>query len=244
MTTTASRCVLKSQWGWEGHPTPGRQAGSDLSPRRRSGGRADTAVRPSVHSRCNSSSRPSNCPKTDWCARGPHTSAGWLGVYRELDSQPLGSRATVDLIGRVLHDRRLLRDLDRVPTVRLMRSRLLPLAAAGCTCSTFLLLAAPRARANRDSVAGARATLVAYVAAVIAGNGTTACSLLTPAIRKQLAKADHQSNCETVIETAAELLKSRPTQATQLRSYASTAKVTLRGDTATVPIWSVAAGPR
>ncbi len=41
--------------------------------------------------------------------------------------------------------------------------------------------------------------------------------------------------CETGIETAAELLKSRPTQAAQLRSYASTVKVTLYGDTATVP---------
>ena len=102
---------------------------------------------------------------------------------------------------------------------------MLDFPALGCASS-------PR---EQGSVAGARATLVAYVAAVIAGNGTTACSLLTPAIRKQLAKADHQSNCETVIETAAELLKSRPTQAAQLRSYASTAKVTLRGDTATVP---------
>ena len=100
-----------------------------------------------------------------------------------------------------------------------MRSRLLPLAAV---CCTFAHLSCSWLRlepAANSSVAGARATLVAYVAAVIAGNGTTACSL---PIRKQLAKADHQSSCETVIETAAELLKSRPTQAAQFRSYAST----------------------
>jgi hypothetical protein len=99
------------------------------------------------------------------------------------------------------------------------------LPALGCASS---------ARAQR-SVAGARATLVAYVAAVIAGNGTAACSLLTPAMAAQLAKADHQSSCETVIQIAAVLLRSRPSEAAQLRSYASTVKVTLHGDAATVP---------
>ncbi len=66
---------------------------------------------------------------------------------------------------------------------------------------------------------------------MIAGNGTTACPLVAPASRRQLAKADDQSSCETVVETAAELLKSRPTQAAEPRSYPSTVEVTLYGDT-------------
>ena len=162
---------------------------------------------PSVQSRCNSSSRRSSGPKTDWCARGPHTPAGSWRVHRKLHSQPLGSRPTVDLIGPVLHDRGLLRDVGRIPSVRLMRSRLLPLGAVCCSLLAFPALGcASSSRAHR-SVAGARATLVAYVAAVIAGDGTTACSLLTPAMAAQLAKADHQSSCETVIQIAAVLLK-------------------------------------
>ena len=116
-----------------------------------------------------------------------------------------------------------------------MRSRLLPLGAVCCSLLAFPALGcASSSRAHR-SVAGARATLVAYVAAVIAGDGTTACSVLTPAMAAQLAKADHQSSCETVIQIAAVLLKSRPSEAAQLRSYASTVKVAVHGDTATVP---------
>jgi hypothetical protein len=50
-----------------------------------------------------------------------HWRVRW-GDHRELHSEPLGSRTTLALIGRVLHDRRLYRDLDRVPAVRLIRS--------------------------------------------------------------------------------------------------------------------------
>lgn len=116
-----------------------------------------------------------------------------------------------------------------------MRSRLLPLAAVCCTLLALPALGCASSSRAQRSVAGARVTLVAYVAAVIAGNGTTACSLLTPAMAAELAKADRQSTCETVIQIAAGLLKSRPSEAAQLRSYASTVKVTLHGDTATVP---------
>lgn len=38
-----------------------------------------------------------------------------------------------------------------------------------------------------------------------------------------------------MIQIAAEFLKARPSEAAQLRSYATTVKVTLHGDTATVP---------
>lgn len=116
-----------------------------------------------------------------------------------------------------------------------MRSRLLPLGAVCCSLLAFPALGCASSSRAQRSVAGARATLVAYVAAVIAGDGTTACSLLTPAMAAQLVKADQQSSCETVIQIAAVLLKSRPSEAAQLRSYASTVKVALHGDTATVP---------
>lgn len=116
-----------------------------------------------------------------------------------------------------------------------MRARLLPVAAACCTLLAFPALGCASSLREQRSVAGVRATLVAYVDSVIAGNGTTACSLLTPAVAAQLAKADHQSSCATVIQIAAYFLKLRPTQAAQLRSYASTVKITLHGDTATVP---------
>lgn len=58
---------------------------------------------------------------------------------------------------------------------------------------------------------------------------------MTPAMAAQLAKADNQSSCETVIQIGAGFLKLRPTEAAQLRSYASAVKITLHGDTATVP---------
>jgi hypothetical protein len=50
------------------------------------------------------------------------------GDHRELHSEPLGRRATLALIDRVLHDRGLCRDLDRVPPVRLIRSERRPCA--------------------------------------------------------------------------------------------------------------------
>lgn len=92
--------------------------------------------------------------------------------------------------------------------------------------------ASPRAQ---RSVAGVRATLGAYDTALLAGNGRTACSLLTAVAQKELAKANHVSSCEKVIELGAQALKSNPRQAAQVRSYAAKVKVTLHGDTATVP---------
>ncbi len=80
-----------------------------------------------------------------------------------------------------------------------------------------------------------RATLGAYDAALLAGNGKTACSLLTAAAQKELAKANHASSCEKVIEIGGQALKSSPKQAAQVRSYASKVRGTLHGDTVTVP---------
>jgi hypothetical protein len=59
--------------------------------------------------------------------------------------------------------------------------------------------------------------------------------LLTAAAQKELARVNHISSCEKVIELAGHLLKSSPRLAARVRSYASTVKVTLHGDTATVP---------
>jgi hypothetical protein len=115
------------------------------------------------------------------------------------------------------------------------RSRQLAIVAA-----TFALLAFPglavaaNMRAQR-SVAGVRATLRAYTTALLAGNGKSGCSLLTTAGQKALAKANHATSCEKVIELTGQILKSTPKQAAEVRSYASSAKVTLHGDSATVP---------
>jgi hypothetical protein len=87
----------------------------------------------------------------------------------------------------------------------------------------------------------ARATLRAYDTALLAGNGNAGCSLLTAAAQKELARVNHVSSCEKVIEVAGHLLKSSPKLAAQVRSYASTVKVTLHGGTARCPSWVVAA---
>ncbi|MGO9909150.1 MAG: hypothetical protein ACLPY3_26090 [Solirubrobacteraceae bacterium] len=101
-----------------------------------------------------------------------------------------------------------------------------------------LLSAAPAAAANpraERTVAGVRATLSQYDTAVLAGNGRTACALLTTKARGQLAKANHAANCTDVIEAAGAALKSDPKQAAALRGYARKVHVTLHGDTATAP---------
>jgi hypothetical protein len=71
--------------------------------------------------------------------------------------------------------------------------------------------------------------------AVLAGNGRTACALLTKETRTQLAKANHLANCADVIEAAAAALKSDQKQAAAIRGYASKVHITLHGDAATAP---------
>jgi hypothetical protein len=115
------------------------------------------------------------------------------------------------------------------------RSRLLALVAVACASLAFTGVAGATSLRAQRSVAGVRATLGAYDTALLAGKGKAACSLLTAAARKELAKSNHVSSCEKVIEIAGRVLKSRPKLAARVRSYASKVKVTLRGDTATVP---------
>ena len=101
-----------------------------------------------------------------------------------------------------------------------------------------LLSAGPAAAANpraERTVAGVRATLTQYDTAVLAGNGGTACALLTRQAQAQLAKANHATNCTDVSKAAGAALKSHPTQAAALRSYARKVHITLHGDTATAP---------
>jgi hypothetical protein len=115
------------------------------------------------------------------------------------------------------------------------RSRLLAIVVAGCALLAFAgVTGAASLRAQR-SVAGVRATLRAYDTALLAGNGKAGCPLLTTAAQRELARVNHISSCEKVIELAGHLLRSSPRLAARVRSYASTVKVTLHGDTATVP---------
>jgi hypothetical protein len=115
------------------------------------------------------------------------------------------------------------------------RSRILLLTAAVCGLLAVPGLAGAASQRSQRSVAGVRATLSAYDNAILAGNAKTACSLGTAAAQKQLAKTNHVSTCEKAIDLASELLKVSPKQAAQLRGYASKVKVTLHGDSASVP---------
>jgi hypothetical protein len=66
------------------------------------------------------------------------------------------------------------------------------------TLALGLLSAGPAVGANlraERTVAGVRATLSQYDTAVLAGNGRTACALLTGQARTQLAKANHLASC-------------------------------------------------
>jgi len=114
------------------------------------------------------------------------------------------------------------------------RSRLLPLAAV-CGLLAVPSLAGATSLRGQRSVAGVRSTLAAYDNAVLAGNGKAACSLLTAGAQKEVAESNHLPSCQKSIELAGELLKVSPKQAAQLRAYASKVKVTLHGDTASVP---------
>lgn len=93
---------------------------------------------------------------------------------------------------------------------------------------------AGNARSGRN-VAGVRATIGQYDSALLAGNGKAGCALLTAGAQKQIAKQNHVASCELVFEAAAKLLKSAPKQASAIRAYASKVRVTLSGDTASVP---------
>jgi len=115
------------------------------------------------------------------------------------------------------------------------RSRLLPLAVAVCGLLALPGPAGASSLRSQRSVAGVRSTVAAYDNAVLAGKAETACALLTAAAQKQIAKTNHMSSCEKAIKFAYELLKLSPKQAAQVRSYASKVKITLRGDTASVP---------
>src|ERR1700733_11751253 len=104
--------------------------------------------------------------------------------------------------------------------------------AVGLSSAGPAFAANPRAQ---RTVAGGRATLSQYDTAVLAGNGRTACALLTKETRTQLAKANHLGNCADVIEAAGAALKSDQKQAAAIRGYASKVHITLHGDTATAP---------
>jgi len=104
--------------------------------------------------------------------------------------------------------------------------------------SSGLLSAGPALAANvraQRSVAGVRATLSQYDAALLAGNGKTGCALLTKKAQTQLAAANHASSCADVVTVTAAALKSDPKAAAELRGYASQVHVTLNGDSAIVP---------
>jgi hypothetical protein len=115
------------------------------------------------------------------------------------------------------------------------RARVLAIVIAGCALLAFPGGAGARSLRAQRSVAGVRPTLRAYDTALLAGNGKAGCSLLTAAAQKELARVNHVSSCQKVIEVAGHLLKSSPKLAAQVRSYASTVEVTPHGGTATVP---------
>jgi hypothetical protein len=115
------------------------------------------------------------------------------------------------------------------------RSRLLPLAVLVCGLLALPGLAGASSLRSQRSVAGVRSTVAAYDNAVLAGKPATACSLLTAAAQKQIAKPNDLPSCEKAIEFAYQILESTPKQAAQVRSYASKVKITLHGDTATAP---------
>lgn len=116
------------------------------------------------------------------------------------------------------------------------RPRLLVIALCGAAllvCGATSAWAA--GKRSQRSVAGVRATVSTYDNAALAGNGKAGCALLTSAAQKALAKDNHVSSCVKAFELFGEVLKTTPKQAAALRSYAAKLKVTLHGNTATVP---------
>ncbi len=88
---------------------------------------------------------------------------------------------------------------------------------------------------TQRTVAGVRATINQYDSDVLAGKAKGACSLLTAKAQTQVAKSNHTSSCENVIEVAYEILTTEPKQAAAIRAYGNEVPVTLHGDTASVP---------
>jgi hypothetical protein len=119
--------------------------------------------------------------------------------------------------------------------VPLKSRRLSVLAAAACVSLALPAVGAAASLRDQRSVFGVRATLEAYFAASIAGNGRSACALMTPAAQVYLARSDHAASCQKATEVVGALLRWDPLEAAQLRSYAATVRITLNGDTATVP---------
>jgi hypothetical protein len=104
--------------------------------------------------------------------------------------------------------------------------------------SSGLLSAGPAVAANpraARSVAGVRATISQYDAALLAGNGKSGCALMTKQAQTQLADANHASGCADVFKLTAAALKSDSKDAAAVRGYAGKVHITLDGDTATAP---------
>jgi hypothetical protein len=116
----------------------------------------------------------------------------------------------------------------------MLSTRLILLAVVACGVVSATPAAAANLRAQR-TVAGARATLGQYDTDIIAGYSKSACALLTTKAQTQLARENHATSCAAAIEVASAALKAAPAQTAALRSYARKARVTLHGDTATVP---------
>jgi hypothetical protein len=108
----------------------------------------------------------------------------------------------------------------------------LPVVSSGLLTAGSAVAASLRAE---RSVAGVRATLSQYDTALLAGNGTAGCALLTKTVQKQLATANHAANCADVFKVTAAAFKSDSKDAAALRGYASKVHITLNGDTATAP---------
>lgn len=89
-------------------------------------------------------------------------------------------------------------------------------------------------RASR-SVAGVHATLSQFTGYVLADNTTAACAMLTANGEKAWAKQNGASSCAAATKTDYRLLKAYPSNQKPIKHYNSTVKVTIHGNTATMP---------
>jgi hypothetical protein len=117
---------------------------------------------------------------------------------------------------------------------RMIRRTRVVLAVVSSGLLTAGSAVAANLRAER-SVAGVRATLSQYDTALLAGNGATGCALLTKAVQKKVAAANHVPSCADVFKAAEAAFKSDPKDAAALRGYAGKVHITLNGDIATAP---------
>jgi hypothetical protein len=104
--------------------------------------------------------------------------------------------------------------------------------------SSGLLSAGPAVAANLRAargLAGVRATISQYDAALLTGNGKSGCALLTTKAQTQLAAANHAGSCADVFKLTAAALKSDPKEAAAVRGYAGKVHIALDGDTASAP---------